>query len=70
MLCSLGCLDRRRNLCIRGRKEACDLLGQRLVGGEAGKLVLPEVEIAPGQPIEVGGVVVFGGHAHNYSPSS
>lgn len=70
MPCSLGYLDRQRNLRIRGREEAGNLLGQCLVGGEPGELALPEVEVAPGQPIEVGGVVVFGSHARNYSPSA
>jgi hypothetical protein len=62
-VCSLGRLDRRCNLGVRGREQAGDLLGQRLVGGEPGKLVLPEVEITPGQAVEIGRIVVFGGHA-------
>lgn len=57
-------LHRRRNLGVRDREQASDLLGQGLVGGEAGQLALPKVEIAPGQPIEVGRLfVVFRGHA-------
>jgi hypothetical protein len=48
MLCSLSRLYRRCNLGVRGRKQAGDLLGQRLVGAEAGELALPEVEITPG----------------------
>jgi polyhydroxyalkanoate synthesis repressor PhaR len=53
-MCSLGGLHRRRNLGVRGREQAGDLVGQRLVGGEPGELALPEVEIAPGQPVEIG----------------
>ncbi len=57
-------LHRRRNLGVRGREQARDLLGQGLVGGEAGELALPKVEVAAGQFVEVGGlVVVFRGHA-------
>ncbi len=57
-------LHRGGNLGVRGREEARDLLGQGLVGGEAGELALPEVEIAPGQPVEIGRLfVVFRGHA-------
>jgi hypothetical protein len=57
-------LHRRRNLGVRGREQARDLLSQGLVGGEAGQLALPKIEIAPGQFVEVGGlVVVFRGHA-------
>ncbi|MEA3068043.1 MAG: hypothetical protein QOK41_1450 [Sphingomonadales bacterium] len=61
-MCSLGRLDRRCNLGVRGREQAGDLFGQRLVGGKPGKLVLPEVEITPGQAVEIGRIVVFGGH--------
>jgi hypothetical protein len=63
MLCSLGRLYRRRNLGVRGREKAGDLFGQRLIGGEPGELALPEVEITPGQAVEIGRIVVFGGHA-------
>lgn len=57
-------LHRRRNLGVRDREQAGDLLGQGLIGSEAGKLTLPKVEIAAGQPVEVGGLfVVFRGHA-------
>ncbi|MBI3198408.1 MAG: hypothetical protein HYZ40_13065 [Rhodospirillales bacterium] len=57
----------RRNLGVRGREQAGDLLGQCLVGGESGKLALPKVEISPGQPVEIGTgsvglFVVFRGH--------
>ena len=67
----MGRLHRRRDLGIRGGEQACDLLGQRLIGGKSGELALPEVEIAPGQPVEIGtGIgatadgrfVVFRGH--------
>ena len=61
-MCSLGRLDRRRNLGVRGREQTGDLFGQRLVGAEPGELALPEVEITPGQAIEIGRIVVFGGH--------
>ena len=61
-MCSLSRLYRRRNLGVRGREQAGDLLGQRLVGAEPGELALPEVEISPGQAVEIGRIVVFGGH--------
>jgi hypothetical protein len=63
MMCSLSRLYRRCNLGVRGREQAGDLFGQRLVGAQAGELALPEVEITPGQTVEIGRVVVFGGHA-------
>ena len=60
---TLGGLYCRRNLGVRGSKKTDDLFGQRRIGGKAGKLALPKIEITPGQPVEVGGrVVVFGGH--------
>ena len=62
MMCSLGRLQRAGNLGVRGSEEAGDLLGQRLVGGEAGELALPEIEIAPGKLVEIACIVVFGGH--------
>jgi hypothetical protein len=49
---SLGGLHCRRNLRIRHREESRDLLGQGLVGGQPGKLTLPQVEIAPRKLIE------------------
>ncbi|MFI5002341.1 MAG: hypothetical protein ACHQK9_20860 [Reyranellales bacterium] len=59
----MGGLYRRRNLGVRGSEEAGDLFGQRLIGGKACKLALPQIEITPGQTIEIGGsIVVFGGH--------
>jgi hypothetical protein len=63
MVCSLSRLYGRRNLGVRGREQTGDLLGQRLVGAEPGELALPEIEIAPGQAVEIGRIVVFGGHA-------
>lgn len=69
-MCSLGRLQRRCNLRVRGSEKAGDLFGQRLVGREPGELALPEVEIAPSQSIEIAGrFVVFGGHARYYSRS-
>ena len=62
-MCSLGRLHRRRNLGVRGSEQAGDLFGQPLIGGKAGELALPEVEITPGQAVEIGRIVVFGGHA-------
>jgi hypothetical protein len=53
-MCSLDGLHCRRNLGVRSGKQSSDLIGQRLVGREAGELALPEVEIAPGQPVEIG----------------
>jgi hypothetical protein len=62
MLCSLSRLYRRRNLGVRGREQTGDLLRQRLVGAQAGELALPKVEITPGEAVEIGRIVVFGGH--------
>jgi len=60
---SLGGLYCRRNLRIRGREEAGDLFGERLIGRQSRQLALPKIEIAPRQSVEIGGsVVVFGGH--------
>ena len=53
-MCSLDGLQGRRNLGVRGREQTSDLIGQRLVGGEPGELALPKIEIAPGQPVEIG----------------
>jgi hypothetical protein len=50
---TLGGLYCRRNLSVRGSEEADDLLGQRLVAGQPGELVLPKVEVASGQPVEI-----------------
>ena len=60
MRTTLGSLYCRRNLRIRGREQPGNLLGQGRIRGKAGKLALPEIEIAPGQPVE--GVVVSGSH--------
>jgi hypothetical protein len=71
--CSLGHRDRRRDLAVRGSEKTGDLLGQRLVGGKPGELALPEVEIAPGQLVEIGqmrGVVCFRGHGATITDSS
>ena len=54
-LSSLYC---RRNLRVRGSEQPGNLLGQRLVRGEAGQLALPQVEVAPGQLVEIAGRVV------------
>ena len=56
-------LHRRRNLGVRGRKQARDLLGQCLIGGKPGELALPKVEISAGQLVEIGRCfIVLGGH--------
>jgi len=61
---TLSSLYRRRNLGVRGSKKTGDLFGQRLIGGKARELALPQVEIAPCQTVEIGGrLVVLGGHA-------
>jgi hypothetical protein len=62
MMSSLDCLQCTRNLGVRGRKKSRNLVGQSLVGGKAGQLALPEVEIAPSQAIEIGCVVTVRGH--------
>ena len=62
MRCSLNRLHCRRDLGIRSREQAGNLFGHRLVGGQPGELVLPEVEIAPGKLVEIACIVVFGGH--------
>lgn len=63
-MCSLDGLHRRRNLGVRGGEQSSDLIGQCLVGGKPGELALPKIEIAPGQPVEIGRCfVVFRGHA-------
>ncbi len=64
---TLGGLYCRRNLGIRGREQTHDLLGQGLVGREAGELALPQIEIAPCQTVEIAvrtGLrdIVFGRH--------
>jgi hypothetical protein len=53
-----------RNLRIRGCEQAGHLLAEPGIGGQTGELALPKIEIAPGQSIEIGGlVVVFRSHA-------
>jgi hypothetical protein len=67
---SLGNLQGRSDLGIRRREQAGDLLGHRLIRREPGQLGLPQIEIAPGQPVEFGAglgctgrlVVVSGDH--------
>jgi hypothetical protein len=67
---SLGNLQCRSDLRIRGREQARDLLGHRLIRCQPGQLGLPQIEIAPGQPVEFGAgfgctgrlVVVSGDH--------
>lgn len=57
-MCSLDGLHGRRNLGVRGGEQSSDLIGQRLVGGKPGELALPQVEVAPGQPVEIGTRIV------------
>jgi len=59
---SLGGLQDGCNLCVRSREKTGNLLGQGLVAGNARQLVLPEIEITPRQPVELGTVVLFRGH--------
>src|SRR4051812_14378825 len=47
MRSSLGHLHGLGDLRVRGREQPGDLVGQRLVGREPGKLALPKVEITP-----------------------
>jgi hypothetical protein len=58
----LGRLQDAGDLAVRGSEKAGDLFGQRLIRRQPGELALPQVEIAPGKSIEVGCIVVFGGH--------
>ncbi|MFO1081292.1 MAG: hypothetical protein U1E23_11800 [Reyranellaceae bacterium] len=62
---TLSHLEDRRDLGVRGCEKPGDLLGQRLVGGKSRQLVLPQVEIAPGEPVEVGRIVLFRSHRHS-----
>jgi hypothetical protein len=59
---SLGGLQDGRDLGVRGREEAGDLLGQSRVGGHAHELILPQIEITARQPVELGAVILFRGH--------
>jgi len=73
-LCNLQC---RSDLGIRGREQAGDLLGDRLIRREARQLGLPQIEVAPGQPVELGAgvgctgrlVVVSGDHVRTITHS-
>ena len=52
-----------RNLRVRGCEQAGHLLAEPGIGRQTGELALPKIEIAPGQSVEVGGlVVVFRSH--------
>jgi hypothetical protein len=69
MLGTLSHLEDRCDLRVGGSKQAGDLLGQGLVGRKASQLVLPQVEIAPGQPVGVGRIVVIGSHSGTIAQS-
>jgi hypothetical protein len=61
---ALSGLERGGDLRIRGREQPGHLLVERGIGRQAGQLALPKVEIAAGQSVEIGGlVVVFQSHA-------
>jgi len=65
MRSSLGLcgFQRRGDLRIRGREQPGHLLAEARIGRQASQLALPQVEIAAGQSVEIGGlVVVFRGH--------
>jgi hypothetical protein len=67
MSSTLGSLYCRRNLGVRGSEQTGDLFGQDLVGGQTRQLALPEIEITPRQPVEIGiaagfGIVALGRH--------
>jgi hypothetical protein len=62
----LGRLHGRRNLRVGGGEKAGNLFGQRLVCRESGELVLPEVEVAPCQSIDVTRVVAIRSHDELY----
>jgi hypothetical protein len=59
----LGRLQGTGNLTVRGSEKARNLLSHRLVGSKPGELALPEIEIAPGELVEIACIVVVGGHA-------
>jgi hypothetical protein len=64
MRCSLDGLHGSRNLGVRGREQAGDLLGDRRIGRYARQLALPKVEITPRQAIEIAGrLALVVGHA-------
>jgi len=51
------------DLRIRDREQPGHLLAESGIGRQAGELALPQVEIAAGQSVEIGGlVVVFRSH--------
>jgi len=56
-------LERGGDLRIRGCEQPGHLLAEPGIGRQTGELALPKVEIAAGQSVEIGGlVVVFRGH--------
>jgi hypothetical protein len=67
---SLANLQCRSDLGVRSREQARNLLGHCLIRREPRQLGLPQVEISPGQPVELGDgvgctgrlVVVSGDH--------
>jgi len=59
----LGRLQHGGELRVRGCEETGDLLGQALVGRQSGQLALPKIEISACQPVELGAVILFRGHA-------
>ncbi|WP_422008720.1 hypothetical protein [Reyranella sp.] len=70
-------LQCRSDLGIRGREQAGNLLGDRLIRRQARQLGLPQIEITPGQPVEFGSrvgctgrlVVVSGDHLRTITHS-
>jgi len=75
MRSSLGGLQDRGKLRVRGCEQAGNLLGEGRVRRDPRKLVLPEVEITAGQPVELAGIrgatLFIRGHAptiaHRYA---
>ncbi len=65
----MGRLQGAGDLGIRGSEQAGDLLGQRLIGGQPGELGLPEIEIAPGQLVEIACRSSFSEAMTHYSAS-
>jgi hypothetical protein len=60
---TLSHLEDRCDLRVGGGEQPGNLLGQCLVRGETCQLALPEVKIAPSEPIDIGLVVIVGSHA-------
>jgi hypothetical protein len=60
----LGRLQHGGELRVRGCEETGDLLGQGLIGRQSRQLALPKVEISACQPVELGAIVLFRGHAN------